>query len=162
MRLGSPCRYGWAPSGKKAFGKAHGHWRTITMLGAIGLDGFRGFMTIDAATSSEVFRAFVQKELVPNLRNGDCVVMDNLSAHKDAKAIESIRLAGASVLFLPPYSPELNPIEKLWAKLKDRVRRRLTDTRELFDRAVASAMDTISHQNLSAWFQHAGYSIPEK
>jgi transposase len=151
MRLGSTTRYGWAPKGEKALGKAtHGSWRTVTMLGAIGLDGFRGFMNIESGTNGDVFRAFVEQELVPNLRAGDCVVMDNLSAHKDATATAAIRAIGAEVLFLPPYSPEYNPIEKVWSKLKDFVRRCATDTRELFDNAVAKAMDTISAIDIRA------------
>lgn len=160
MRLGTPTRYGWAPRGRKAFGRAiHGAWKTVTMLGAIGLDGFRGFANIEAGTSSEVFRAFVFHELVPRLRAGDCVVMDNLSAHRDALARDAIEAAGASILFLPPYSPEWNPIEKLWSKLKEFVRRQATDTRELFDDAVARAMDTISTADIRAWFKHCGYKI---
>lgn len=129
------------------------------MIGAIGLDGFRGFMTIDAATSADVFRAFVEQELVPNLSPGDCVVMDNLSAHKDKASCEAIRQAGASIAFLPPYSPEWNPIEKVWSKLKDFVRRSANATRELFDEAVAAAMDQVSPGNIAAWYQHCGYKI---
>jgi transposase len=160
MRLGSPTRYGWAPCGKKALGRAiHGAWKTVTMLGAIALDGFRGFANIECGTSSDVFRAFVEHQLVPQLKPGDCVVMDNLSAHRDKRAIDMIIAAGASTLFLPPYSPEFNPIEKLWSKLKEFVRRRATDTRDLFDDAVADAMDTISHADVVAWFRHCGYKI---
>jgi len=82
----------------------------------LALNGWRGFMTINAPTDRDVFLAFVTQQLVPNLRPGDIVAMDNLSAHKHAVA--AIRSAGANVLFLPPYSPEYNPIEKAWAKLK--------------------------------------------
>lgn len=160
MRLGSPTRYGWARCGEKALGKAiHGAWKTVTMLGAIGLDGFRGFANIESGTSSDVFRAFVVHQLVPNLRAGDCVVMDNLSAHRDKSAREAIEKVGATILFLPPYSPEWNPIEKLWSKLKEFVRRKATDTRELFDDAVAEAMDAIKPDDLRAWYRHCGYKI---
>ena len=160
MRLGSPTRYGWAPCGQKALGKAiHGAWKTVTMLGAIALDGFRGFANIECGTSGDVFRAFVEHELVPHLKPGDIVVMDNLSAHKDKRALDAIKNVGASVLFLPPYSPEFNPIEKLWSKLKEFVRRRATDTRDLFDDAVADAMNAISNENVLAWFRHCGYKI---
>jgi transposase len=161
MRLGSPTRYGWAPCGEKAFGKAvHGAWKMVTMLGAIGLDGFRGFANIESGTTSDVFYAFVKHQLVPLLRAGDCVVMDNLSAHRDKRAREAIQDAGATILFLPPYSPEWNPIEKVWSKLKDFVRRRVTDTRELFDDAVAEAMSAITSHDLRAWYTHCGYKIP--
>ena len=120
FRLGAPPNYGWAPVGEKSPGKATcGAWCTMTMLGAIALDGWRGFVTIDAATDGDVFLAFVEQQLTPNLRSGDLVVMDNLNAHKAPSVIAAIRAVGADVLFLPPYSPEYNPIEKAWAKLKD-------------------------------------------
>jgi transposase len=89
------------------------------MIGAIALDGFRGFMTIESGTSANVFEAFTEQQLVANLRHGDVVVMDNLSAHKGSKVITAIEQAGATVLFTPPYSPEFNPIEKVWGKLKE-------------------------------------------
>lgn len=160
FRLGSPPHYGWAPIGEKSPGKTvEGAWKTITMLGALALDGFRGFMTIDAATDADVFRAFVTHELVPNLRPGDLVVMDNLSAHKDSDVLNTIRAAGANVLFLPPYSPEYNPIEKAWAKMKELLRRLDTLTRDTFDGAVANAMDAVSLHDISAWVEHAGYQL---
>jgi transposase len=160
MRLGTPTRYGWARRGKKALGKAvHGAWKMVTMLGAVGLDGFRGFANIEAGTSADVFRAFVLQQLVPQLRPGDCVVMDNLSANRDKLARQAIENAGATIRFLPPYSPEWNPIEKVWSKLKDFVRRKSTDTRDLFDDAVAAAMDTITNDDLRAWYTHCGYKI---
>ena len=129
------------------------------MIGAIALDGWRGFMTIDAATDGDVFLAFVQQELGPNLRPGDLVVMDNLNAHKRPDVVAAIRATGADVLFLPPYSPEYNPIEKAWAKLKDILRRMQTLTRDAFDGAVAQAMNAISRADVRAWTQYAGYSL---
>lgn len=160
FRLGSPPHYGWALRGEKSPGKSvQGSWETITMIGALALDGFRGFMTIDSGTSAEVFRAFVSHQLVPNLREGDIVVMDNLSAHKNATAIEMIRAAGADVLFLPPYSPEYNPIERAWSKMKEMLRRMDTLTREAFDAAVATAMAAISLDDVRAWTQFAGYDL---
>lgn len=160
FRLGSPPRFGWAPRGKKAPGKTvESHWTTITMIGAVALDGFRGFMTINSGTSTEVFRAFVEQELVANLRAGDILVMDNLSAHKNPRVLEAIRAVGADVVFTPPYSPEFNPIEKAWAKLKDAIRRAETLTRETFDQAVAHAMDTITPSDVSAWVGHCGYTL---
>jgi transposase len=145
FRLDSPPRYGWAPIGEKSPGKGtHGKWETMTMLGAVGLDGFRGFMTIDCGTSTEVFELFVEHQLIPNLGAGDIVILDNLSAHRGAKVRELLEAVGVELLFLPPYSPEFNPIEKVWGKLKDIVRRLPSKTRELFDRAVAKAMGAIS------------------
>ena len=108
----------------------------MTMIGAIALDGFRGFLTIDSGTTSEVFYAFVEHELVPNLRSGDIVVMDNRSAHKNPRARALIRTAGAVILYLPAYSPEFNPIEKAWAKMKD-----------------------ITTSDIRAWARFAGYRL---
>lgn len=160
FRLGSPPHYGWAPRGEKTEGRStQGSWKTMTMIGAIGLGGFCGFMTVDAATDTEVFRAFVRQQLIANLRPGDIVVMDNLSAHKDGEVRRLIQAAGAELLFLPPYSPEFNPIEKTWAKLKALIRRAETLTREAFDKAVAAAMSAISLADIHAWIRHAGYAV---
>jgi len=160
FRLGSPLRYGWAPRGQDSPGKTvEGQWETMTMIGALALDGFRGFMTVDAGTSAEVFRAFVEQQLVPNLRADDLVVMDNLSAHRDTEAIAAIRGCGAQVLFLPPYSPEFNPIEKAWGKIKAVLRRLATRTRDAFDAAVAMAIKTITLDDIRAWTRYAGYQL---
>ena len=114
-------------------------------------------MTIDSGTRSDVFIAFVEQQLAPNLKPGDVVVMGNLSAHKTALVVAAIRAVGADVLFLPPYSPEYNPIERAWAKLKDFVRRLPTLTRAAFDIAVSSAMDAISADDVRGWTAFAGY-----
>lgn len=160
FRLGSPPRFGWAPRGEDSPGKSvEGNWKTITMLGALALDGFRGFMTIDAGTSADVFLAYVEQVLAPNLRAGDTVVMDNLAAHKNAAVIAAIRAAGADVLYLPPYSPDLNPIEKAWAKLKDIVRRLPTLTREAFDAAIVAAIEAVTLDDIRGWTGYAGYDL---
>jgi transposase len=160
FRLGSPPRFGWAPRGEDAPGKTVcGAWETITMLGAISLDGFRGFMTVNAGTGTDVFLAFVEQVLAPNLRPGDIVVMDNLGAHKAPTVREAIRKAGADTLLLPPYSPELNPIERAWGKLKDILRRAQTLTRASFDTAVAAAIDAVTLADIRAWTEFAGYEL---
>ena len=160
LRLGTPPRYGWSPRGVDApAGHVQGSWTNMTMMGAIGLDGFRGFGTFDFATNRESFLAYVTTELCPALKPGDVVVMDNLSSHKVAGVREAIEAVGARVRYLPPYSPDYNPIEKLGSKLKESVRRACTDTRELFDAAVALAMDSITASDLAGWFQHCGYSL---
>lgn len=142
----------------KSPGKSvQGSWKTMTMIGAVALDGFRGFMTINAPTDKDIFLAYVEHELVPKLREGDSVVMDNLAAHKNPKVLNAIREAKAEVIFLPAYSPELNPIEKVWSKMKAFLRRLDTLTVESFDAAVACAMDGISLENIRAWATHCGY-----
>lgn len=129
----------------------------MTMMGAVGLDGFRGFGTFDFATSGASFLAYVEQQLCPALKPGDIVVMDNLAAHKVKGVREAIEAQGATVRYLPPYSPDYNPIEKLWSKLKEAIRRACTDTRERFDQAVAAAMDSITATDLAGWFRHCGY-----
>jgi len=131
----------------------------MTMLGAISLDGVRGMMTVDSGTSYEVFDAFIEQVLVCQLKVGDIVVMDNLSAHKSQKSKKLIENAGASILFIPPYSPEFNPIEKMWGKLKDYIRRLDTTTRQAFDQAVTAALETITPNDLLGWALHAGYEV---
>ncbi len=160
FRLGSPPHYGWAPVGEKSPGRAtHGAWCTMTMIGAIALDGWRSLITLNAATDGDVFLAYVKQQLIPNLKPGDTVVMDNLAAHKRADVIAALRAVGADVLFLPPYSPEYNPIEKAWAKLKELLRRLSTLSRDAFDAAVVTAMDAISTNDVCAWTRFAGYTI---
>lgn len=160
FRLGASPRHGWAPRGQDAPGRhVQGRWETVTMIGAMALDGFRGFMTINAGTSTDVFEAFVQYELAPQLHPGDLVVMDNLSAHKSPRVLKRIRSVGADVLYTPPYSPEFNPIEEAWAKLKDIVRRLPTRSRDLFDTAVAQALDRITASDIRGWMNYAGYPI---
>jgi transposase len=160
FRLGSPPRHGWAPRGEDSPGRGiHGRWEMVTMIGAIAHDGFRGFMTVNAGTSVEVFEAFVTHQLIPNLQPGDIVVMDNLSAHKNAGVRKQLEGAGCRVVFTPPYSPEYNPIEKTWAKLKDIVRRVETRTRDAFDAALAHAMDQVSEDDIHGWFHHSGYRL---
>ncbi|HVR01221.1 MAG TPA: IS630 family transposase, partial [Polyangia bacterium] len=150
FRLGTPPNYRWAPLGEKSVGHAtHGDWCTMTMICAIALDGWPGFVTIDAPTDGDV--AYVQQQLAPRLNQGDIVVMDNLNAHKRPDVIAAIRAVGAQVLFLPPYSPEYNPIEKAWAKLKDVLRRLPTLSRDAFDHAVAYAMSLVSNADVRAW-----------
>ena len=107
------------------------------MIGAIALDGLRGLMTLESGTTNDVFEMFVSDALVPNLHPGDIVVMDNLSSHKQPRVKALIEAKECSVLFTPPYSPEFNPIEEAWAKLKDILRRMNTATREACARRSA-------------------------
>lgn len=131
----------------------------MTLIGAIALDGFRGLMTVDAGTGTDVMLAYTEQILVPNLNAGDIVIMDNLAAHHSEVVRHAIEAVGATVRFTPPYHPEFNPIEKTWAKLKDILRRWNTLTRQAFDDAVAEAMDLITKSDIEGWFQHAGYTL---
>ena len=159
FRLGSSPEYGWAERGKKYYGsEVQSSWKHMTMIGAIALDGIRGLMSWDCGTTAEVFQKFIEFELGPQLNPGDIVVMDNLSSHKNEHVRDLIEAKGASPLFLPPYSPEFNPIEKMWSKLKPMIRRLNTLTRHEFEHALASALSHISNDNILAWTLHAGYT----
>jgi transposase len=114
-------------------------------------------MTAESATDGEVFNAYVEQVLCAILRPGDVVVMDNLSAHKVTGIRERIEACGAQLLYLPPYSPDLNPIEKAWSKFKKFLRDAKARTQEALDQAVTDALKTITADNVAAWFRHCGY-----
>ena len=132
-----------------------GHWKILTILGAMSLHGMIATMTIEEATDTEIFLAYVEQVLCPALQSGDVVVMDNLSSHKVNGVRELIQQAGAEVLYLPPYSPDLNPIEKAWAKLKQLLRSAKARTQEALDHALAEALRLITADNARAWFRHS-------
>lgn len=151
---------GRSPRGERLVCHApHGHWCTTTMISSVRLDGTTACMTIDGATNTEVFRAYVREVLVPSLRAGDIVVMDNLGAHKNEQTIALIEQAGAEVRFLPAYSPDLNPIEMMWSKVKSRLRKAQSRTRPDLLAAISSALASVTPQDASGWFTHCGYSF---
>lgn len=136
-----------------------GHWKTVTLIGAIRLDGMFAPMTVEAATDAAIFLAYVDRFLCPALKPGDVVVMDNLSSHKGQDIRERIELAGAEVLFLPPYSPDMNPIEKAWSKLKQFLRAAKARTEEQLQEALAEALNAITPHDAAAWFRTPYYAI---
>lgn len=151
---------GRAPRGRRLLAKApHGHWRTTTMISSVRLDGTTACMTIDGATDTAVFQAYVRAILAPTLRPGDIVVMDNLRPHKHADTIALITRAGASVRFLPAYSPDLNPIEMMWSKVKTLLRTAEARTADQLQRAIAQALQRVTPQDAAHWFAACGYSI---
>ena len=127
------------------------------MISSVRLDGSTACMAIDGATTGEVFREYVRHVLSPTLEPGDIVVMDNLSAHKDTEALDLIRSAGAEVRFLPSYSPDLNPIEKMWSKVKAFLRAAKARTQEALFDAIAAALKTVTPQDTEGWFTSCGY-----
>jgi transposase len=137
----------------------HGHWQTTTLISCIRLDGSTACMAIEGATDTEVFQAYVRTTLCPALRSGDIVVMDNLSPHKNEGTLGLIEAMGATVAFLPAYSPDLNPIEKMWSKVKQSLRSAEARTAEALTAAVAAAMRTVTRQDAINWFASCGYSI---
>ena len=153
-------RYGRAMGGARLHeGVPAGHWRTMTILGAIAISGWVAIMTIEAATDGDVFLAYLDHVLCPQLRPGQIVVMDNLGAHKVDGVAERIRQTGASLLYLPPYSPDFNPIEKCWAQLKQRLRVLKARSLPSLQDALADALGTLTPQNTSAYFRHCGYGL---
>ena len=136
-----------------------GHWRIMTILGAMSLRGMIATMTIEAATDTEIFLAYVEQVLCPALKPGDVVVMDNLTSHKVNGVSRLLAAAGAEVLFLPPYSPDLNPIEKPWAKLKQVLRTAKARTKEALEKAIAEALQLITAENAQAWFRLSNHGL---
>jgi transposase len=129
------------------------------MLSSIRLDGTTACMAIEGATDTEVFRAFVGEVLCPTLRPGDLVVMDNLSPHKNGLTLRLITQVGATVCFLPAYSPDLNPIEKMWSKVKQFLRSAEARTCAELLAAIAAALQTVTPQDALNWFASCGYGF---
>ena len=143
--------------GKRVHGRApRNRGNVTTLIGALARDGIRALMTIEAATTGEVFQAYVQHFLAPTLKRGDVVVLDNAAVHKSAAVRKLIEAAGASVLFLPPYSPDLNPIEMTWSKLKSILRKLEARTRDTLTVAVGQAMEAVTTKDVAGWFEAAG------
>ena len=134
-----------------------GHWETTTMIASIRFDGKVAPMVIEGATDASVFRAYVKYVLVPTLRQGDIVVMDNLSSHKGAEIQEMIQEAGAQLWYLPPYSPDFNPIEKMWSKVKEFLRHSKARCTEELYAAVRLALEQITPDDAISWFKSCGY-----
>jgi transposase len=151
---------GRAPRGERVHARAPaGHWQTTTMISSLRLDGTTACMAIPGATDTEVFRAYVRQVLCPTLRPGDLVVMDNLAPHKSDPTLELITAAGAEVLFLPAYSPDFNPIEKMWSKLKALLRSAEARTAEQLVAAIGAALPQVTAQDALGWFVSCGYSF---
>lgn len=153
-------RYGRAFGGQRVReANPAGHWKTLTLLGAMSVEGLVATMTVEAPTDREVFLAYLEQVLCPQLQPGDVVVMDNLSSHKVAGVRELIEAAGAELLYLPPYSPDFNPIEQCWSKLKQALRSAKARSVDALQQALSEAIPTISPNNAQAWFRHCGYYI---
>ena len=152
--------YGRAPSGERVVGSVPKNYgENLTVIGALSVSGLQAVMTVEGATDGDVFRAYVEQVLCPTLQAGDVVILDNLGAHKVSGIREAIRRKGAEVIYLPPYSPDLNPIEQCWSKLKTAVRLIGARTREGLEAAVEQVIKTISEADALAWFAHSGYQV---
>lgn len=148
-----------APGQRIAEGVPQNRGENVTMLAAIGLSRVSAPMTVNGAVDGEVFLVYVREVLSPTLSEGEVVVMDNLSAHQVAGVREAIEAKGARLEYLPPYSPDYNPIEKCWSKLKTYLRRVKARTREALEAALKEALLTITEADARAWFAHCGYPV---
>lgn len=144
--------------GVRAYGKApRNHRVNLTVIGAIALDGVRAMMAYEGGTTKVAFLHFVRTVLVPSLHDGDVVVMDNLRAHYADGVEDAIAAVGAAILYLPPYSPELNPIEQTWSKLKAILRKIGARTLRTLAGALPHCRDAVSLSDIRGWFAHSGY-----
>lgn len=134
-------------------GTPDSRWKILTVLGALGTRGMIATMTVEAATDREIFLAYLDEVLCPQLKAGDVVVMDNLSSHKVNGVRERIEKCGARLLYLPPYSPDLNPIEKAWSKLKQLLRSAKARSKEALDQAISELLPLITAEDAKAWFR---------
>jgi transposase len=146
--------------GTRALSRAPaGRYERLTLIGAISCTGLTALMTTRAFTNDAVFRAFVEQVLLPGLVPGQVVVLDNLWPHKRLEVRRMIESAGCQLLFLPRYSPEFNPIELCWSKLKNDLKRRAARTLESLEGAITEAMQTITASDVRGWFRHCGYEL---
>jgi len=156
--------YGRSPRGTRADGTAPcGSWTRLSVLGALGHEGMLAAMSVEAATSGAVFRAYLERVLLPELRRAkpDAVlVMDNLGAHKTPEVRKLLDGSGFPYRYLPSYSPDLSPIEPAWAQVKAELRRVAARTPEELHRALGPALDRVSAANAAAYFRHCGYQRP--
>ncbi len=150
---------GWAPRGRKLLAKVpHGHWRTLTFLAALRRDRINAPCVIDGPINGDSFLAYVEQILVPTLKPGDIVVVDNLGSHKGKAVRRAIRAAGAKLFFLPPYSPDLNPIEQVFAKLKTLLRKAAERSVEATWKRIGTLLRAFTPQECANYFRNAGYA----
>jgi transposase len=131
----------------------------FSIVGAIALTGIVAMMYVEAAVNGEIFREFIRQFLVPKLRPGQYVIFDNVSFHKQKEMIELIRSAGARVVFLPPYSPDLSPIEKMWSKMKEVLKKNKPRTKADFHMALSAALSSMNDGDFEEWYDACGYSL---
>ena len=151
--------YGRALKGERVAGRApYGRWERLTVLGGLSLGGMIACMSVEGATDTDVVLAFAERVLVPALRPGQVVILDNLSPHRAARVRAVIERAGCRLLFLPPYSPDLNPIEQAWSKLKTLLRGMGARTKEALEAALGTVLDALTAADARGWFAHCGYA----
>ncbi len=150
--------YAWSRRGERAPGSAPRNWgKNVTLLASMSVDGMGKCLAVEGATTRTVFEAYLGQVLVPTLRPGQVVVMDNLSAHKGGRVREILEEAGCELVYLPPYSPDLNPIEQAFSKVKGLLRRAEARTRDALVEAMGQALSAVTTQDASGFLHHCGY-----
>jgi transposase len=152
-------KYGRGPRGKRVVASVpHGHWKTITFIGLLGAQGIEAPLVVDGAVNGDLFVAYIQQHVVKVLKPGEIVVMDNLSSHKRVEVRQAIEAAGCELRYLPPYSPDLNPIELAFAKLKALLRKAAERTVASLEDFLGKATDAFSAQECLNYMRHCGYT----
>ena len=150
---------GWGPRGQKVIGKtSHGRWRTMTFIAALRCNRIDAPYVLDGPINGQTFTAWVEQCLVPTLSPGDVVILDNLGSHKGKTVRQAIRAVGAKLLFLPPYSPDLNPIEQVFAKLKHLLRKAAERSHEATWRRIGTLPNTFPPHECANYLSNAGYA----
>ena len=150
--------YAWSRRGERAFGSVPRNWgKNVTLLASMGAEGMGPCLAVEGATTRGVFEAYLERVLAPSLRPGQVVVMDNLSAHKGGRVRGIVEGAGCELLYLPPYSPDLNPIEEAFSKLNALLRKAGSRTRESLVEAMGAALNAVAASDARGFFEHRGY-----
>jgi len=150
--------YAWSRKGERAFGSAPRNWgKNVTLLASITTEGLGPCLAVEGSTTREVFEAYLERVLAPTLRSAQVVVMDNLSAHKGGRVKEIIERRGCELIYLPPYSPDLNPIEEAFSKIKGLMRKAGARTRGALIGAMGRALDAVTDYDARGFFGHCGY-----
>jgi transposase len=153
--------YAYAPKGRRLYAKVpRNRGANTTLIASMSLQGMGPCMAVEGATTATVFETYVEQVLIPSLRSGQIVVVDNLSAHKSERARELIEGRGCRLLFLPPYSPDYNPIEEAFSKVKGLLRKAQARTRQALIEALGVAISAITVEDAQGFFEHGGYSLP--
>jgi transposase len=153
--------YAYAPKGRRAYTQVpRNRGANTTLLASMSLKGMGPCLAVEGATTARVFEAYVEQVLAPTLRRGQIVVLDNLGAHKSERARELIEERGCQLLFLPPYSPDLNPIEEAFSKIKGALRKAQARTRQALIETLGAAISAVTARDARGFFEHGGYHLP--
>jgi transposase len=154
-------QYAYSPKGSRAHAKVpRNRGKNTTLLASMSLEGMGPCLAVEGATTATVFESYVEQALAPSLRHGQIVVVDNLGAHKGARVRELIQERGCQLLFLPPYSPDFNPIEEAFSKIKGALRKAQARTREVLIEALGVALSAVTARDARSFFEHGGYRLP--